>query len=483
MSNNKIVKNYIYNTAYQMLVIVSPLITAPYIARVLGVTGVSIANYIYSIVTYFVLFGTVGSSLFGQREIAYYQDDPVKRSSVFKEIFVFRLIAVSISTAIYYFTMTDGEYSVVSLLFMIELIATAFDISWFFQGMEDFKKTVVRNCVVKLIGIILIFLLVKSPADVNKYVICLTLPVLVGNLSLWTYLPKYIVRSPFSWKSLVRYIKPLLLLFVPQIAMEVYTVLDKTMLGALSSNIDSVGYYTYSQHIVKTVLQIITSLGVVMLPAMANAFAKQDNENIRKMMKNSFKFVFVLGCPMMFGIAAVANNLVGWFYGEGYEPVGPLIMIISPIILLIGLSTVSGRQYLLPLKRQSIFTASVIAGAGVNFILNYLLIPKYNAIGASVATVIAEGVVTGIQLFYIRKELPLNLYFKENLKYFLFGGIMFAAVFAMGQVTSGILGTVLQIGVGILVYVALLLIAKDPFVFDFIHKLSDKIKHKTPTEK
>lgn len=461
-----------------MLVIIAPLITAPYVARVLGVTGTSIANYVYSIVTYFVLFGTVGSTLFGQREIAYYQDDPVKRTSVFKEILVFRIITVAISTVIYFFTVTTGNYSVVSKLFMIELIATAFDISWFFQGMEDFKKIVIRNFIVKLIGIALIFLLVKSENDVNKYVLCLTLPTLVGNISLWAYLPKYLTKSTFSWKSLVGYIKPLLLLFIPQIAMEVYTVLDKTMLGALSVNIDSVGYYTYSQHIVKAILQLITSLGVVMLPAMANAVAKKDTEKISSMMKNSFRFVFVLGVPMMFGIAAVANNLVDWFYGEGYEPVGPLIMVISPIILLIGLSTVTGRQYLLPTKKQGMFTVSVSVGAAINFILNFLLIPKYNAIGASIATVIAEFFVSFTQLFFVRKELPLKKYFKENVKYILFGVLMFAGAYSIGLFCKGFLGTILQISIGVVIYAGLLLLSKDAFVFEFVQKIFKKNKNK-----
>lgn len=477
MAKSKIVKNYIYNTAYQLLLIITPLITAPYISRVLGVTGVSVANYVYSIVTYFILFGTVGSSLFGQREVAYYQDDPVKRSSVLKEIFAFRIVMVSASIAVYLLTAVRmSKYGTVYLLMIFELIATAFDISWFFQGMEDFKKTVVRNVVVKLAGIALIFLFVKSPEDVNKYAVCMTLPTLLGNLSLWAYLPKYIVKSPFSVKSVLGYVKPMLALFLPQIAMEVYTVLDKTMLGQFSANIDEVGYYTYSQHIVKMLLQIIASLGVVMLPAMANAFAKNDNKKITEMMGNSFKFVFMLGCPMMFGIAAVANNLVVWFYGDGYEPVGPLIMLISPIILIIGVSTITGRQFLLPTKRQSAFTVSVFCGAAVNFVLNLCLISRFGAIGASVATVVAEATVTAVQLFSVRKYLPLGKYFKENIKYLLFGAVMFAAVFALAQVTSGILGTVIQVAVGGAVYLLLLVVTKDEILFKYAHILLGKIK-------
>ena len=206
-TTKRIVKNYIYNTSYQLLLVITPLITAPYISRVLGVTGVSIVNYAYSFVTYFVLFGTLGSSLYGQREIAYNQNDPVRRSSILKEIVAFRMVMVSVSIIIYIFTIALGnEYQSVYLIMLAELAATAFDISWFFQGMEDFRKTVLRNVIIKIISIILIFILVKGPEDMNMYALCVTAPTLIGNLSLWAYLPKYITKSPFSVKSILKYL-------------------------------------------------------------------------------------------------------------------------------------------------------------------------------------------------------------------------------------------------------------------------------------
>lgn len=477
MSKQKFVKNYLYNTAYQLLLILSPLVTAPYIARVLGVTGVSIANYTYSVVTYFVLFGTVGSSLFGQREIAYYQDDPVKRTAVFKEIFAFRFVTVMGSILVYGLTVArTGQYSAVYRWMLFELLAAAFDISWFFQGLEDFKKTVVRNVIVKLAGIALMFLFVRSPEHVNQYAVCMTLPTLVGNLSLWAYLPKYLVKAPLQIKNVAYYVKPMLALFVPQIAIEVYTVLDKTMLGMLASSIDSVGFYTYAQHIVKITLQLVTSLAVVMLPTISNAFAKGDTERIRELMSGSFRFVFVLGCPILFGLCGVANNLVAWFYGPGYEPVGTLIAITSPLVLVLGVSTVVGRQYLLPTKRQGAFTASVVVGAVVNFVLNLLLIPHYSAIGASVATIIAEFAVTAVQVFCVRKQLPFVQYFKENLRYVFFGAVMLVPVYLVGLVATGALCTALQVLVGAVVYFGLLVIFRDPFLLKYWHILLSKFR-------
>lgn len=466
MAKGKIVKNYIYNTSYQIILVIAPLITSPYIARVLGVTGVGVVNYAYSIVTYFVLFGTMGSSLYGQREIAYYQDNPKKRTSILIEIMMFRALTIAISIMVYCLNVVQkGRYPAVYLLMLPELVAMAFDVSWFFQGMEDFKKTVIRNLLVKIAGIALIFILVKSPEDISKYAICLTLPTLIGNISLWIYLPKYVVKVSVSFRSVIKHIKPILVLFIPQIAMEVYTVLDKTMIGSMATNIDEVGYYTYSQHIVKMLLQLITSLGIVMLPVMANAFAKEKYNEIADMMGNSMKFVFAVGCPMMFGISAVARNLVSWFYGNGYEPVSKLIIITSPIILIIGISNITGRQFLLPTKRQLAFTTSVIAGAVVNFIFNLVLIPRYGAIGASIATVIAEMVVSAIQIALTIKLLPYHKYLIANIKYLFYGAIMFIPCYILGFNVSGITGTLVQIIVGVMIYISLLLLTKDEVLF------------------
>ncbi len=472
MAKGKILKNYIYNTAYQILLVITPLITSPYLSRTLQQTSVGTFNYAHSIITYFILFGTLGSSLYAQREIAYFQDDIKKRSKIFGEIVILRIITLLISVGVYLgFVATISEHKSVYLVLLLELVANMFDITWFFQGMEDFKKIVIRNTIFKILGVISIFIFVKSPADLYKYTACFALPTLIGNLSLWIYLPKYLTKAKIELKSIIGYIKPMLALFLPQIAIEVYTVLDKTMLGALSPNIDNVAYYSYSQNIVRAMLQLVTSLGVVMLPAMTNAFANNRHDEIKSMMQNSFKVIFVLGCPMLFGLSACANNLAVWFYGEGFSPVGPLMMVISPIILAIGLSTIIGKQYLLPTKKQTAFTISVVGGAAINFILNLLLIPKFNGIGASVATVIAEFTVVIIQICFVNKEIAILTFIKQNLKYILFSIIMFAAVFPISFALSGILCTVLQVIAGVLIYTLLLIITKDIELINLLNGL------------
>lgn len=196
MKQKSISKNYLYNLFYQILVIVMPLITTPYLSRVLGAEAIGVYSYTLSIATYFILFGTLGVSLYGQREIAYVQDDEKKRSIVFWEIVLLKTITMTISILIFWFTYgMYGEYKIYYRILIIELISQCIDISWFFQGIEEFKKTVIRNSIVKLIFAVCIFIFVKSPNDLIKYIVIIAGANLFGNLSLWMYVPKYIKKN------------------------------------------------------------------------------------------------------------------------------------------------------------------------------------------------------------------------------------------------------------------------------------------------
>lgn len=478
ISTKKIAKNYIYNSFYQILILIAPLITTPYVSRVLGVTGIGVYNYTRSIATYFVLIGAVGTTLYGQREIAYSQNDAKEYSKVFWEITIFRFVTVSICTLIFFLSFgRSNEYGEIYRILGLEVFATAFDISWFFMGIENFRLTVIRNTIIKIIGVVLVFFFVKSTEDVFVYTLCLTLPIFIGNISLWCSLPKYLVKTNISLLDIVKRIKPILILFLPQIATEIYTVLDKTMLGQLASGVDQVGYYTQSEKIVKLALSVLTSLGTVMLPAMSFAFAQGKMKEIISSIQKAFNFVFLLGFALLFGLDAIASNFVPFFFGPGYEPVVGLIIVISPIFIFIGMSNVVGRQYLLPTQKQNIFTISVVLGSVINVIMNFLLIRKYNAIGASIATVVAEFGVTAIQCWFVRKELPLKKIFLQGVKYFVLGAIMGSIVYYVGKVLGtsiAVLG--IQIILGIVIYLIELFIVKDQLFLEGIEGILVRLK-------
>ena len=480
MSKKSIAKNYIYNLVYQVLTLVLPLITTPYISRVLGSENVGIYAYTYSIVTYFILFGSLGVALYGQREIAYAQENKDARTKVFWEICIFRFFTVAIATIFYYFFFMKGqEYQIYYRILMFELIAAAFDISWFFQGLEEFKRTVTRNVLVRIISVTLVFILVKTKEDLAKFTLIYSLADFLGNLSLWIYLPKYMKGAKIKNLNVVRHIPQIILLFIPQIAHQIYNMLDKTMIGEIISDKSEVGFYEQAQKVIRLSITVVTSLGVVMIPRMANTFATGDKEKIKKYLKNSFAFVFFLGFPVTFGIVSIAKAFVPVFFGPGYDKVVELINIISPIILLMGIANVVGTQYLLPTKKQKEYTISVTVGVIVNFILNYILINKSGAIGASIATVISQLVVDAMQIYYIRKDVPLKEMFESVPRYLVSGIIMFAFCQVVKIVVStGIVSVFAQIIVGIIIYMITLLIFKDEYLYLVINKVKEKFLNK-----
>ena len=351
----------------------------------------------------------MGVALYGQREIAYVGNDKAKSKKTFWEIVLCRFVTMMVAIVIYYiFYMRKGEYAVYYRIWLLELFATIFDISWFFQGLEDFKKTVVRNVIVRLVSVTLIFVLVKTPEDLIKYITIYAIADLVGNLSLWLYLPRYFKGVKVNNIKVFSHLPAIILLFIPQIANQIYNLLDKTMIGKIILDKSEVGYYEQGQKVIRVLLTIVTSLGIVMIPRMASTFASGDKEKIREYMEKSFKFVFFLAFPIMFGIMSVSESFVPIFFGEGYDKVSILINVISPTILLTGLANVMGTQYLLPTKRQKEYTMSILGGLIVNFILNYILIKLCNSIGASIATVVSQLVVVIIEFYMIRKDINIK---------------------------------------------------------------------------
>ena len=473
---NSVKKNYIYNLIYQILVIILPLITAPYISRVLGAENIGIYSYTTSISAYFILFGSLGISLYAQREIAYHQDNKKKNSKTFLEIIILRAITMLISITIFCVTFaTNGEYSFFYKILIIGLIAQWIDPSWFFSGLEEFKKTVLRNLIVKCISVVAIFLLVKTPEDLDLYFGIYVLSAFIGNISLWFYLPKYLVKVKIRELNITKHLKPTLALFIPEIAIQVYTILDKTMIGAIWEDKSEVGFYQQSERIIKLLLTIITSLGTVLLPRVASCFANNKKEEVFEYIKKSFNYVYFLAFPMMFGIIAIADEFVPLFFGPGYDRVVILMSIISPIILFIGMSNVIGKQYLLPTRRQKQYTISVVIGAIVNFIMNSCLIWKYGALGASIGTVIAEFSVTLTQIIFVRKEFNIKETLKLSLNYLISSVIMFIICKVVGLIPVGnLLSIILQVGAGVIVYILILLVLKDKFTYDMIKQIKDK---------
>lgn len=476
MAQKSIKKNYVYNLTYQILTLITPLITTPYLSRVFGADGIGTCSYIESISSYFVLFATLGLTTFGQRETSYVQDDRKKRSIIFWETNIIELIASTLCIVAYVaFSFSQTNYKLY-LVLVLNLFSVIANISWLFQGMEEFGKIVLRNIIFKIINIVYIFTFVKTKDDIIIYLFGVAFFGLINNLSYWISVPQYIDRPILKELHPSKHIKTVIALFVPTIAMQVYTVLDKTMIGVITNNSFENGYYEQALKIARLVLTIVTSLGTVMIPRIGYHYSKGDMEIVKQYMYRAYKFVWLCGVPLTLGLIAISNNFVPWFFGDGYDKVVSLLGILSFLILAIGINNVTGMQYLIPTKRENIFSLTVIIGALTNFVLNFFLIQMFQSMGAAIASVVAETTIAIIQIYIVRKELsPLEIV-KCGLHYFIAGGLMFITLMQIrGYFNASVLHTFELVIIGAIIYGSVLLVMKDEFLLSNIYKIFKKI--------
>lgn len=425
----KILKNYLYNAGYQLLTLILPLITAPYISRTLGSKGVGQYSFTYSIITWFTLITSIGIAYYGDRQIAYSRNDKYKMSKTFWELQIIKLIMTVITFVIFVgFINVYHKYTWLLILQSLNIFASTLDISWFYMGLEDFKITVTRNTIVKIVSIVLIFIFVHKQSDTWLYILILAMSLVMGNLTLWPSLKKKLVRVSFRDLQPFVHLRESLVLFLPSIATRVYLTLNKTALGVIAGA-TAAGFYSNSDNLIQIVISIVTATGTVILPRAASEFAKGNKDEIKRMLYISFDFVSCLSIPMAFGVAAVALKLSTFFYGNGFAPVGPVMMIESFIIVFVAWSNAIGIQYLLPIRRTKDYTKSLIVSALFSIVLNIPLIMVWGLHGAMITTVLCEGLVTIYQLFTVRKELSVTKLFADVPKFLLAGVIMFTMVF------------------------------------------------------
>ncbi len=472
--------NYLLNTANQLLSLIVPLITAPYLSRVLTSNGIGIQSYTNSIVTYFTLIAVMGSSSFGQRQIAYDRDNKKEMSEAFWNIMGFRLVTTGVTFLAYtIFAWNVKQYNAYFWILSLQVVNVALDITWFFQGIEEFGKIVTRSVLVRLAHTFSIFLIIKKPEDLWLYILLTCGFNTLGCLVMWAYLPKYIYKpsrvQPFA------NCKDIFLLFLPTIATQVYVVLDKSMIGWITDSTYQNGCYEQAERIARISLTVATSIATVVLPRIANLFKKKEMDHAKEILCSGYRFVLLLSIPITFGLAAVADNLVPVFWGSGYEMAIPLLRIFSLIIIPISLAHITGYSYLIPTGQQNVYTVSVSIAAVANLFMNIVLIPRIGAIGAAMGSVTAEVTGITVQLVYcfMKKQLRINRVFYDCWHYVM-SAIAMALLIRMETVMlpSNWIGLICKISSGMLIYFGFLLLLKDDFFCDNLSKMFSMIRRK-----
>lgn len=463
-------KNYIYNIIYQFLILLLPLITAPYLARTIGPNGVGVYSYTYSVAQYFLLFAMLGISNHGNRSIAAVRDDKKKMEKTFWSIRAIQTITFSIAVVLYilYLLFFNIDYKTIACIQLIYILSGAFDISWFFFGTEQFKITVTRNFIIKILTVMLIFLLVHNKNDLVKYTLIISLGFLFSQIYLWKHLFNQISFCKISFKDLAPHIKPIIVLFVPVIAYSIYKILDKIMLGNMSSY-TQVGFFENSEKIINIPMGIITALGTVMLPRISNLASKGDSKTTLRYFDLSLRFVSFIGSGVGFGLMGVSMVLAPVYLGASFADSGPIIMLLGVTVIFIAWANVMRTQYLIPYHLDRVYLSSTLIGALFNLIINVLLIPMYAAKGAAVGTIVAEFSVMFFQAIGLRKHIPIFRMIKSCIPYLVFGSIMAFCVYFVGAFLGTSFTTLcIQIFSGIIIYLSMcfiyfLFFCKDDF--------------------
>lgn len=446
-------KNFIYNSFYQILSFIVPLITTPYISRVLGSEGVGKYSYHYAIAYYFTLFIMLGVNHYGNREIAKNRDDRQQNSKIFWNIYTLQFGLGIIVNAIYiFYCFCFSKDLRISLIMSLYTLSATFDISWFCSGMEDFRILVNRNILVKIVVTTCVFLCVKEQEDVLIYSLILSAGSLLSQLAMLPYLKNKVYFVKPEKEAVFSHLKPNLYLFLPVIAVSVYKIMDKIMLGIMSDEIQ-VGYYELSERIIQLPMVLISSLGTVMLPRMCNLVIKDKEQGIR-FLEISIVFAMFFASSMSFGIMGISKEFVPLFYGEGFETCITLFLILLPSCLFLAFANVIRTQYLLPNQLDAIYLKSVFLGALVNVLVNLTFIPQWKAIGAAIGTLCAEIMVCIYIICKVRRQLRIKRYIQKSLPFIFSGIIMFSVLYNFDLNISYVLTKMMiKIMLGIIIYI------------------------------
>ena len=418
-------KNFLYNTMFTVLNLLFPIITLPYVSRIIGAEGIGKVNFSNSIVNYFLIIASLGIPLYGVREIAKVRKDRKKLSQAFSEIFIVNFLSTILCIVSYYLMVSNLVYfSKEKLLFLtvgINLFLNIFNLDWFYQGLEEYKYITIRSVIIKSISIIILFIFVRTREDYIKYALINIIAISGNNLINMVNIRRF---TSFTLKGLniKKRIRPILVLLSIQVSVNIYINLGTTMCGILADEV-SVGYYSNAVKINKIIVTVVTSISTILLPRLSFYIENNEVDRFNEIVSNVFKIIIFAGIPASIGMLFVSENIVNIMFGAEFMPAIKTMQILSPLIPILAIGNLFGTQVLMPIGEEKKLLASVVAGSIVNFTLNMILIPIYRENGAALATVTAELIVMIIQVRYALKFVKVKIE-KKDLSAIIFSNLV-----------------------------------------------------------
>lgn len=472
--------NFIYNLLYQILAMILPLITAPYVSRVLGADGVGKYSYTSSVALYFIYFGMLGVANYGNRSVAKVRENYEERCKVFSSIYYMQLITAGLSTAIYivYIICSRSELKPLFVIQTVYVLYGIFDISWLFFGVEEFKMTAIRQMVIRIVSLILIFTFVKESDDLWIYTFIMCASNLMNALILWFFLPQKVRFCKVPLRVVFSHIGTSVILFIPLLAMSVFGMMDKIMIGKMVSY-EAAGYYENADKIVLMSSSVFASFNAVLMPKISNLLCKNEKKRAMHYFNISIEMVMCLAIAMCFGMIAVSDDFIPIFFGPEYAPSINLMKGLAIGIPFIGWAQIYSVLYLIPASKDTIYLKSTVLGAVINFILNIVCICIMGTIGAVVATVVSQMFIAVFQTYQVRKEINVFCFMKKIIGYIVIGIEMLLAIKIITMNRESTIGILLmEIIVGGVIYcigsIIIMLKTKSEILILVIHNLKIK---------
>lgn len=474
-------KNIFLNLLYQVFLVVIPFITAPYVSRVLGADGTGIYSYTNSIYGFVALFAVLGTTSYGSREIARCRDDKYLLSRTFWEIEILSIITSIICLIFWiFFCLLSEKYTKYYLIYSISFFALLFDISWFYVGLEEFSYSIKRNIIFKILGIIAIFIFVRTKDDLILYILINIMTLLLGNLSMWMFLGKFLTKISYRDLHVFHHLKETFVYFIPTISTSVYTLLDKALIGVITNDEYENGFYEQATKIIAIAKSVgVYSITGVLGSRMSYMYKSENKDKINELMNTAINVLMLLSIGLTFGIFSVADIFVPIFFGEGYEGTIILLRCLSPIVIIVGVSNCVGSLYYTPAGYRGKSSIFIIIGSVCNLILNLLLIPKFKSYGAAVGSVIAELIIAILYIVFCDKHFSIKVLIRCSVKRIIAALLMIALIcFIKHRVSFSVFSLILLIFSGIITYFVALLILRDNIVYKTFDKILFRLKIK-----
>ena len=455
-------KNTLYNMAYRLFSVLLPLATAPYLSRTVGTDGVGLYSHAWSVSYIFCLIGMLGLNDYGVRAVARVRDDRETLDRTFSAIWQMQLLVAGVTLLAWfgYVFLFAGEERDIAFHLTLMSVSCLVSFDWCLMGLDLFRPIALRNTFIKSAAAVCVFLFVKQKSDLWIYAFVWSLSTLLGNLSCVPGLRGKVRYRPVPFRESLAHLGPCAVLFISVMAVNIYRTMDKVMVSRMAGYVQN-GLYENAEKIIYCLSGFISAIGTVMMPKISHMQQKGETEAIRRHIDRSMDLVLAMVSAMAFGVAAVARPFSVLFYGADFAGSGELMIPLAFTLIMIGFANVIRTQWVLPQGRDHIFVKSVCAGAAVNLVVNFLLIPRMQAMGAVVGTLMAEGTVPLVQFLILRRELPYGKFLGYAVKYALIGTAMLLSVRGLAAILpfGGWLGLGLQVLAGIAVFGGLTLLA------------------------